>query len=124
MLVSFTMKPRRILIADDNRDSADSLAVLLRMDGFEVAVAYDGTAALATIHEQRPQAALLDIGMPGMTGYEVARNARKALPKEALKLIAITGWGQHQDVARALEAGFDRHFTKPVDPTLLTKILG
>jgi CheY-like chemotaxis protein len=117
------LKKRRILVADDNRDAADSLAMLLRSDGHEVLVAYDGAKALEAIRESRPDVALLDIGMPEMNGYEVARRVREICPKESLTLIAVTGWGQQSDIARAMEAGFDRHFTKPIDPTFLPALL-
>ncbi len=94
-------KKRRILVADDNRDAADSLAMLLRSDGHEVVVAYDGAQALEAIRRNPPDVALLDIGMPEMNGYDVARSVRETFPKEALTLIAVTGWGQRGDIARA-----------------------
>ncbi|HLF09887.1 MAG TPA: ATP-binding protein, partial [Gammaproteobacteria bacterium] len=103
---------RRVLIADDNADVVESLAMLLRMDGHEVAVAHDGQGALANFMSFRPEVALLDIGMPSLDGYEVARKMREASPDRAVMLIAMTGWGQERDKARAKEAGFDHHFTK------------
>jgi CheY-like chemotaxis protein len=92
---------RRVLIADDNHDSAESLAMLLRMEGHEVMVVHDGPGALAAVGSFAPEIALLDIGMPGMNGYEVAQKIREALPASPLRLVALTGWGQHSDKARA-----------------------
>ena len=114
---------RRILIADDNRDSAETLAALLRMEGHEVTSVHDGPVALSVFGELKPDVALLDIGMPGLTGYEVARKMRQATPRASLTLIAITGWGQDIDKERAFAAGFDHHLTKPVDPQRLVELL-
>ena len=113
----------KVLIADDNRDAAESLAVLLRLDGHEVTVAYDGPQALAMLVHVRPEVALLDIGMPGLNGYEVARRVRHGPLGRKITLIAVTGWGQDRDKAQAREAGFDHHFTKPVDPARLSELL-
>jgi CheY-like chemotaxis protein len=112
-----------VLIADDNRDAAESLAVLLRMDGHEVTIAYDGPQALAMLTQARPDVALLDIGMPGLNGYEVARRVRHGPSGRGVTLIAVTGWGQDRDKAQARAAGFDHHFTKPVDPARLSDLL-
>ncbi len=114
---------RRILIADDNRDSAETLAALLRMEGHEVTSVHDGPVALSVFGEFKPDVALLDIGMPGLTGYEVARKMRQTPLGSAIKLIAITGWGQDIDKERAYAAGFDLHLTKPVDPHRLAELL-
>jgi CheY-like chemotaxis protein len=114
---------RRVLIADDNHDSADSLAMLLRMEGHEVMVVHDGPGALAAVGSFGPEIALLDIGMPGLNGYEGAQKIREALPALPLRLIAVTGWGQHSDKARARTSGFDHHFTKPVEPERLMELL-
>jgi PAS domain S-box-containing protein len=114
---------RRILIADDNHDSAQSLAMLLRMEGHDVVVAHDGREALAAVARCNPEFVLLDIGMPGLNGYEVAQKIREAEPGSAAKLIAVTGWGQHSDKARARASGFDHHFTKPVEPERLIELL-
>jgi signal transduction histidine kinase len=116
-------RQRRILIADDNRDSAETLAALLRMEGHEVTSVHDGPVALSVFSELKPDVALLDIGMPGLTGYEVARKMRQSGPKVSLTLIAITGWGQDIDKERAFAAGFDHHLTKPVDPQRLVELL-
>ena len=114
---------RRVLIADDNHDSAESLAMLLRMEGHEVMVVHDGPGALAAVGSFAPEIALLDIGMPGLNGYEVAQKIREALPASPLRLVALTGWGQHSDKARARASGFDHHFTKPVEPERLMELL-
>ncbi len=114
---------RRVLIADDNRDAADSLAMLLRLEGHEVRVVHDGKQALAGFHELNPEFALLDIGMPELDGYEVARRVRQGTLGRAVTLVAVTGWGQESDKARALAAGFNHHFTKPVEPERLLALL-
>jgi PAS domain S-box-containing protein len=106
---------RRVLIADDNQDAADSLAMLLRMEGHEVKVVYDGGQALASIDSFRPEVAVLDIGMPELDGYEVAQQIRQSPASPSITLIAVTGWGQALDKARATDAGFNHHFTKPVE---------
>ncbi len=113
----------KVLIADDNRDAADSLAILLRGDGHEIRKAYDGAAALETAQEFRPDVALLDIGMPGLDGYEVAQRIREEPWGQGVTLVALTGWGQAQDKERAMAAGFDHHVTKPVEPERLQALL-
>jgi CheY-like chemotaxis protein len=115
---------RRVLIADDNRDAADSLSMLLQIAGHAVTVAYDGQQALESIETTRPEVALLDVGMPELDGYEVARRVRLDPRIRNTLLIAVTGWGQASDKERALAAGFDVHFTKPVEPTALIDLLG
>jgi CheY-like chemotaxis protein len=114
---------RQILIADDNRDAADSLAMLLRMEGHTVTVVHDGRQALASIEAAPPDVALLDIGMPEMDGYEVARRVRIQMRGRPIMLVAVTGWGQAGDKSRALAAGFDMHFTKPIEPQRLMELL-
>jgi PAS domain S-box-containing protein len=104
-----------VLIADDNRDAADSLALLLGLQGYEVLLAYNGREALELAQVQRPQVLILDIGMPESSGYEVARRVREEAWGRAALLVALTGWGQQEDMDRAHSAGFDRHFSKPVD---------
>jgi PAS domain S-box-containing protein len=111
----------RIVVADDNRDNADTLADLLRAAACEVTTAYDGVTALRLIREQVPNVVVMDIGMPGMDGYEVAQAVRGLAPKPYL--IALTGWGQESDRAKAFQAGFDRHFTKPIKPEELVQLL-
>lgn len=115
--------PLRILVADDNRDGAQTLATFLRMDGHDVRVGFDGEEALAAFSDFRPHAVLLDIGMPKLTGDQVARRIR-ALPEgRDVMLIAITGWGQDKDKQQALDAGFDHHLTKPVDLHKLASLI-
>lgn len=103
-----------IVLADDNRDSADTLALLLKARGIEVAVAYDGNEALRLIEELQPPMAILDIKMPGLSGYEVASACR--LSGSLLVLVAMTAFGFEADVRAAFRAGFDYHLTKPVVP--------
>jgi CheY-like chemotaxis protein len=112
-----------VLIADDNRDAAETLAALLRMDGHDVTVIHDGPGAISAYETLRPDVALLDIGMPGLDGYEVARKIRDGNPESAARLIAVTGWGQESDKVRALAAGFDYHLTKPIDLQRLSELV-
>ncbi|HWI83076.1 ATP-binding protein [Ramlibacter sp.] len=109
----------RILVVDDNVDAAATLAELLRMMGWEVAVANDGLSALEAVAAHSPEIVLLDIGLPDITGYEVARRIRAGAGSRQPRLVALTGWGQEQDKRMAAQAGFDEHWTKPVDPTRL-----
>jgi signal transduction histidine kinase len=113
---------RRVLVADDNLDAGESLAMLLRLDGHEVELASNGPDALQVFERTKPDVAILDIGMPGLSGYEVAQRIRGNGNNDVL-LIAVTGWGQDADKARAVNAGFDYHFTKPVDPAALSALL-
>jgi signal transduction histidine kinase/ActR/RegA family two-component response regulator len=115
-------KPR-VLIADDNRDAADSLSMLLSMDGYEVRTVYSGRAAVSAAETFRPDVALLDIGMPEVNGYAAAKAIRRQRGGAGIYLVAITGWGQQEDKRRAREAGFATHVTKPVDPNLLRGLL-
>jgi CheY-like chemotaxis protein/two-component sensor histidine kinase len=117
-------RQRRVLVADDNLDAGESLAMLLRLDGHEVEVASNGPEALALFERMKPEIAILDIGMPGLTGYEVAQRIRARKPSPAVTLIAVTGWGQATDKARAVESGFDHHFTKPIEPQVLSSLIG
>ncbi len=114
---------RRVLIADDNRDAAESLALLLEMEGHEVTVVHDGREAVVAFEKVLPDAALLDIGMPGLNGYEIARFIRRSPHGRDVLLIAVTGWGQDNDKAQAVQAGFNHHFTKPVEPDALAALL-
>jgi signal transduction histidine kinase/ActR/RegA family two-component response regulator len=118
-----TERRARILIADDNRDAADSLGMLLELAGHDVKVAHSGADALVSGKSYRPDVVILDIGMPDMSGYDVARSARRQAWGESAYLIALTGWGQAADKERAAAAGFDRHLTKPVDADFLGEIL-
>ncbi|HVN44829.1 MAG TPA: ATP-binding protein [Steroidobacteraceae bacterium] len=106
----------RVLIADDNKDAADSLALLLSHDGHEVRTAYGGHAAVSVVETFRPEVAFLDIGMPELDGFAVANAIRQRRAGAEVCLIAVTGWGQEEDKRRAREAGFAMHLTKPVDP--------
>jgi len=113
----------RILVVDDNRDSAESLGMLLSLLGAEVRLAHDGPEALAAFACYLPQFVLLDIGMPGMDGYEVARRLRESPQEPRAALVALTGWGQDEDRRRAREAGFDHHLVKPADLEALQSII-
>ena len=114
---------RRVLIADDNRDAAESLSLLLELSGHDVRVAHLGQTALSLAQSFCPHVALLDIGMPDLSGYEVARELRQQPWAKGLQLIALTGWGQDDDRRRALQAGFDHHLTKPVDSDHLESLI-
>jgi len=114
---------QRVLVADDNRDAADSLAFMLRVAGHDVRVAYDGQQALDMAETFRPSLALVDIGMPRLNGYDTARRLRERPYGAELTLIALTGWGQPDDRNRSLAAGFDHHVVKPIDPSMLERLL-
>jgi CheY-like chemotaxis protein len=113
----------RVLLADDNVDFAESLAVVLRNEGHEVRVAHDGNAALQLAREAMPEVGLFDIGMPGLDGYQLAAALRREPGGADCLLVAITGWGQEADRQRAREAGFDEHLVKPVDVDQLLAML-
>jgi PAS domain S-box-containing protein len=113
----------RILVVDDNRDAADSLALMLRLKGHDIQTAHDGLEAIQAAAAFRPEVVLLDIGLPKMNGYEAAQYIRAQPWGGHMALIAVTGWGQEEDKRRSLEAGFDHHLTKPVDPAALEKLL-
>jgi CheY-like chemotaxis protein len=108
-------KAPRVLVVDDNRDAADSLEALFRMEHYEVATAYDGYAALAAIEQRMPDLIVMDLGMPGMDGYEAARLIRQRPEGKRPLMVALTGWGQSDARKRTLDAGFDHHLIKPVD---------
>jgi signal transduction histidine kinase len=114
---------RRILVVDDNVDAAESLTMLLRMEGHDVRVAHDGPAALAAVEADPPDLVFLDIGMPVMNGYDVAQRLRQRPGLDKLTLVAMTGWGQEEDRRRSHEAGFDHHLVKPADPDALHHLL-
>jgi signal transduction histidine kinase/ActR/RegA family two-component response regulator len=113
----------RVMIADDNQDAADSLAMLLELAGHEVRVARGGRAALSLARTFRPHVAIVDIGMPDLNGYEVARQLRREPWGAAISLVALTGWGRDDDRQQASDAGFDQHITKPVDPETIDGLL-
>jgi two-component system CheB/CheR fusion protein len=114
---------RRVLVVDDNVDTAESLAMLLRLKGHDVQVAYDGPAALDAARAFHPEAVLLDIGLPGLDGYQVAARLRRRRRTAGSLLVALTGYGQEDDQRRAEHAGFDHHLTKPVDPQVIYDLL-
>jgi len=107
------LERQRMLVVDDNHDAADSLTVLLSSLGAEVRTAYDGRSALLLLDELQPQIVFLDLGMPEMDGYEVAKRMRLRQAGDEIVLVAVTGWGQPADRQRAKEAGFDSHLVKP-----------
>jgi CheY-like chemotaxis protein/two-component sensor histidine kinase len=113
----------RVLVVDDNQDAANSLATLLKLQGHEVRVAYSGMAALEMTRTYTPHVMFLDIGMPGMDGYEVGRRIRQTPGLEKLTLVALTGWGQQEDRRRTAEAGFDHHLVKPPETDALSRII-
>jgi CheY-like chemotaxis protein len=113
----------RILVVDDNHDSADSLAMLMELHGHDVYIAHDGQSALDSAEQYRPDVVLLDIGLPVLNGHDVCRRIRQQPWGQAMVLIALTGWGQDEDRRRSQEAGFDGHLVKPVDQTRLLALL-
>jgi len=117
------LRPRRILIVDDNVDAADSLAMLLELDGHSVSTVYGAIEALDAVARLQPEMLFLDIGLPVMDGYEVARRLRSQASSSALRLVAVTGYGQKEDRDRALASGFDDHLVKPVMPEALEALL-
>lgn len=119
-----TAPPRlRILVVDDNHDSALSLAMMLSIMGHETRTAHDGESAVSTAEQFLPDVVLLDIGLPKLNGYEVAQRIRSAEWGGAMFLIAVTGWGQDEDRQRSSEVGLDLHMVKPVEPAALEKLL-
>jgi CheY-like chemotaxis protein len=116
--------PLKILVVDDNRDAASSLSTLASMMGHEVRVAFEGEKALEIASEFRPHTVLLDLGMPGMDGYEVCRRLREEPWGKPMKIVAVTGWGQDEDRRKSAECGFDLHLVKPVGPETLVELLG
>ena len=115
--------PRRVLIVDDNEDAANSLAMILELGGHETASVYTAVDALQRAAAFRPDVVLLDIGLPGMDGYEVAQKMRELPGLRDIRLVAVTGYGRSDDRRRARDAGFDDHLTKPVEYALLERTL-
>lgn len=113
----------RVLLVEDNPDTADSMVLLLEMLGHRVDLAPDGASALGLAASRRPEVMLVDIGLPDIDGYEVARRIRDDASFASVLLVAVTGYGQREDRERALAAGFDHHFVKPVDPDELDAFL-
>jgi CheY-like chemotaxis protein/anti-sigma regulatory factor (Ser/Thr protein kinase) len=118
-----TVPARRVLVVDDNQDAARSLAMLMSLDGHEVEALFTPEQALQHVQQSPPEVMLLDIGLPGMNGYEVARRVRAMPGGAGIRLIALTGYGQAEDRRRALDAGFDDHLVKPVEPERLQQLL-
>jgi CheY-like chemotaxis protein len=114
---------RKIVVVDDNRDSVEMMQTLLEHSGHDVSVAYDGPTALRLCEEMKPDALFLDIGLPGMDGYEVARRARELSSCKTIPIVAISGYARGEDCARALANGFSAHLTKPVDIHEVAKLL-
>jgi CheY-like chemotaxis protein len=115
--------PKRILVVDDNRDAAECLSMLLEISGHATQMAHTGPEAIATAMEFHPDVVFLDIGLPGMDGYEVAQRLRDDPALSASTLIAVTGWGSDEDRRRAAEAGFDFHLTKPLESSAVQTLL-
>lgn len=118
------LSPRRVLVVDDNRDAADTLGRLLNIVGVEARAVYTGAEALQVLETYRPAVLLVDIGMPDMDGYELARRVRQSPKYHDMTLIALTGWGQEEDRRRSQAAGFNFHLTKPADFNTLQALLG
>ena len=114
---------RRILIVDDNRDSADSLAMLMEITNNEAYLAHDGEEAVKAIERHRPEVVLLDIGLPKLDGHEVCRRVRQEPWGKDIVIIALTGWGQEDDRRKSQEAGFNGHLVKPIDYDKLLELL-
>jgi signal transduction histidine kinase len=117
-------RPRRVLVVDDNVDAAESVAMVLKIAGHEVRMAHSGPEAVTSVERFEPEIVVLDIGLPGMNGYEVAQQLRSGDDAHKPVLVALTGYGQDEDRARAHDAGFDHHLTKPVEPTALMDLFG
>ena len=114
---------QRVLVVDDNRDSAQTLAMMLKIMGNDVRTAHDGLEAIEQAQDYRPHVLLLDLGMPKLNGYDVCRRVREQAWGTTMEIIALTGWGQAEDRQRTKEAGFDHHLVKPVDVARLKELL-
>jgi CheY-like chemotaxis protein len=117
------LRRRRIVVVEDNPDIRETLQMLLDLWGHEVTMASDGRSGVDRVLQDRPDVALIDVGLPGMSGYEVARAIRKTIPDGGIRLIAVTGYGQPSDRELAMQAGFDTHLLKPISPTVLQRLL-
>jgi PAS domain S-box-containing protein len=120
---SAAANPKRVLVVDDNIDAADSIVLILKGAGYDVSCVYDGPSVLPAAKDFHPDVVVLDIGLPGMDGYEVARQLRAQQEFRSTPLVAVTGYGQADDRVRSQEAGFDAHLTKPVNPQLLQQFI-
>ena len=118
------MPSRRVLVVDDNVDNAEIMAAILREAGHDVHVAHDGRAAVVEARRVRPEFLFLDLGLPGLDGFQVAETLRREPGLEGMRIIAVTAYGQESDRRRAREAGFDQHLVKPVDMTFVESMLG
>ena len=114
---------KRVLIADDNLDAAESLQLWLQLAGHDVQIAGNGVTALKVAEEFKPDVALLDLGMPGLSGFDVARRIRESTWGSGMVLVALTGWGQDEDRRRSADAGFDHHLTKPIAPEAIESLI-
>lgn len=117
-------RQQKVLVVDDNQDAADSLTALLELEGFAARTVYDGMAALAAVAQQAPDIIIMDLGMPGMDGYETARAIRRQAGAERILMLALTGWGQSDARRRTMEAGFDHHLVKPVELDQIVRLAG
>lgn len=122
-MTDFRAPPRRVLVVDDNEDAANSLAMVLKLGGHETASVYTAADALSEAKRFRPDVVLLDIGLPGMDGYEVAQQLRELPGLKDIRLVAVTGYGHAEDRLRSREAGFDDHLVKPVEFAVLERTL-
>ena len=112
-----------ILIVDDNRDATDSMAMLLAMEGYDVRVAYDGPQALDAVRTARPDVILLDLGLPGMDGFQVAQRVRSDPHNSSIVIVAVSGYGQEEHRSRSTQAGCDHHLVKPIEPAVVSELL-
>jgi two-component system CheB/CheR fusion protein len=116
-------KRNRVLVVEDRKDAADSLATLLQLEGFDVRICYDGSSALHELEQWRPTAAIIDIGLPGVSGYAVAQHVRELPFGSGVLLIALTAYAYPSDIEQARYAGFNWHVSKPASPTVVVDIL-
>ena len=121
-VVAVKVVSRRILVADDDLDGAETLAIVLRVAGHDVQIAHDGPSTLRIAADFQPDVVFLDVGMPGMDGFETARQLRQRVELDKAVLVALTGYGREEDRARAAQAGFDHFLVKPTPPKILTDI--
>ena len=121
-VVAVKVVSRRILVADDDLDGAETLAIVLRVAGHDVQIAHDGPSTLRIAADFQPDVVFLDVGMPGMDGFETARQLRQSVQFDKAVLVALTGYGREEDRARAAQAGFDHFLVKPTPPKVLTDI--
>lgn len=121
--MAFALSRRRVLVVDDHRDAARMFELLLQVEGHETCIASDGPTALKAVEEFKPDFVFLDIGMPGMNGYQIAGKLKDSEHRKNLLLVALTGWGQPSDFEQSRQAGFDLHLVKPVDTASIRRLL-